>query len=533
MNTDAAIARRAFRQVWIGAIAWAVTFGATAASSALTYVSSFPTVAARQQVAATTGTDKGFAVLLGPVSAIGTVGGYTVYKGFAFLTSIGAIWAVLAATRLLRGEEDAGRWQLVLAGTTRASRATVATLLALGVAVGVIFAGTTLIVMGAARNPDLAFGAGETVLYGLSIAIAPAVFLGVGAVTSQLGRTRRVATGLGIGVFAVAFVLRMIADSGPGVTWLRWWTPFGWTELMRPLTRNDPWPLLPAAATVVVLWAAAATLASRRDAGSGVIASRDVARPRSFGLASPFGLAMRLELPALCVWSAGVAATGFAFGTIVKVATGKVPASLGDNLGKFGVHGSFVNQYVGVAFLLIASVVALIPAGQLGAASEEETSGRLTQVVAQPANRSALLGQRLGLAAAGIAAAGLLAGIGTWLGARFEGVDLGLGAMVRSGLNLVPTALVALGLGAVMLAFAPRAATRTVYGVVAGSLIVDILGSTVAGTRWLEHLSLFHYMALAPAQPLDPTTLIVTGLVAVVLCALATGIFARRDLQLR
>ena len=69
-------------------------------------------------------------MLLGPVSAIDTVGGYTVYKGFVFLTTIGAIWALLAATRLLRGEEDAGRWQLVLAGSTRAARATAATLVA-------------------------------------------------------------------------------------------------------------------------------------------------------------------------------------------------------------------------------------------------------------------------------------------------------------------------------------------------------------------------------------------------------------------
>jgi ABC-2 type transport system permease protein len=62
-----------------------------------------------------------------------------------FLTTIGAIGGLLAATRLLRGEEDSGRWQLVLAGGTRASRATLATLAALGAAIAVIFGGTTLL----------------------------------------------------------------------------------------------------------------------------------------------------------------------------------------------------------------------------------------------------------------------------------------------------------------------------------------------------------------------------------------------------
>ena len=129
-------------------------------------------------------------ILLGPISAIDTVGGYTVYKGFVFLTSIGAVWGLLATTRLLRGEEDSGRWHLVLAGGTRPGRATLATIVALGAAVGVVFAGTTA---DHARRrpgrPDVGFGANATVLYGASLAIAPAVFVGVGAVTSQLGRS--------------------------------------------------------------------------------------------------------------------------------------------------------------------------------------------------------------------------------------------------------------------------------------------------------------------------------------------------------
>ena len=197
-TTDGAVARRAFRQVVIGAAVCAVVFGVTAASSALTYVTAFPTELSRHQLAVTTSADTGLAVLLGPVSSVDTVGGYTVYKGFVTITTIGAIWAVLAANRLLRGEEDSGRWQLMLAGSTRASRATGATLGALAAAVGVIFAGTTLLVLLAGRDPDVGFGLGNSLLYGLSIAIAPAVFAAIGGLTSQLCRTRRTANGLAL-----------------------------------------------------------------------------------------------------------------------------------------------------------------------------------------------------------------------------------------------------------------------------------------------------------------------------------------------
>jgi ABC-2 type transport system permease protein len=395
----------------------------------------------------------------------------------------------------------------------------------------VLFGGTTLITLLAAHNPDVAFGAGETALYGLSIAIAPAVFVGVGALTSQLGRSRRLATSVGMAIFGLAFVVRMIADSGASAHWLRWWTPFGWTELMRPFTDNNPWPLLPAAATTVGLCLAAVVLASRRDGGSGVLASHDVAAPRPFGLRSALGLATRLELPVLVAWCVGAAAAAFAFGIIAKVAAGSVPDSLADNLKRFGVHGSFVHQYVGVAFLFVATVIALLPAGQLGAAADEETSGRVVHVLSRPTGRAHWFGGRIALAVVGIVIAGVLAGLATWAGARTQGVDLGVGTMLRAGLNVVPTALIVLGAGAITLAIAPRVAARVVYGVVAGSLIVNVLSSTVTQLRGLDHLSIFHYMALAPAQDPDPTTVVVTLVAALGLCILAVMLFDRRDLQ--
>lgn len=531
-SVEAAVTRRSLKQIWIGATIWSLAFGGTAAASALSYVATFPTEAERQQVAAATSGDAGLSVLLGPTTAIDTVGGYTVYKCFVFLTTIGAIWGLLAATKLLRGEEDAGRWQLVLSGSTRAARATVATLVALLAAVAILFVGTTAIVAATGQDPDVGFSVAESVLYGLSIVIAPAVFVMVGAVTSQLCRTRRMASSWAMGVFGGFFFVRMVADAGPDTHWLRWLTPFGWVELIQPFTQNDPWPLLPAAVTVAALGAVAALLSSRRDAGSSVFASADVTPLRPFGLGSPLGLAARLDLPVLVAWCVGAGATGLAFGFIAKIATGSIPESMSSTLDKFGAQGSFVEQYFGVAFLLAATVVALLAAGQLGAASEEETTGRLVHLLAGPVRRVAWFGGRIGLAAAGIVVAGLLAGVGAWAGAASQGVDLGFATLAGAGLNVVPTALVALGIGAVVLALAPRAAAVTVYAVVIGSLLIDLVSSMVDGFAWLGRLSLFHTMALAPADSPDPVTLAVTTAVAVGLGVLATVLFVRRDVAL-
>jgi ABC-2 type transport system permease protein len=529
-NSDIVIARRAFRQLWIGATVVGVAFGATVAATAASYANSYPTAASRLQVVATTRADRGLAVLLGPVGDIATVGGYTVYKLFAFLATIGAVWALLAATRILRGEEDAGRWRLVLASGTRPGRATAATAVGLGAAVGIVFVATTLISLLAGRDDSFGFTVRGTLAFGASLTVAPAVFAAVGVLTSQLARSRRLADLVGIGAFGLAYLVRMVADSSASTHWLLWASPLGWIELVRPFTRDDFWPLLPAVITVIALTGAAIAIASRRDLGEGVISGRDVSTVRPHGLGSSVGMAARLELPVLVAWCVGAAAAGAVLGVIAKITTTKLPASLSDTLHRFGVSGSFVDQFLGVAFFLTAIIVALIPASQLGAAATEELSGRVVHELTRSTRRAVWLGGRLLVACAGIAVAAFASGLLTWLGARSQGIDLGLGRLVGAGLNVIPTALVALGLGAVVLAVYPRAAAATVYVVVIWSAVVELIGTLVANVQWLDHLSLFNYLALAPGESVDPLEVVATTAIASGLTLVAVALFVRRDL---
>jgi ABC-2 type transport system permease protein len=531
MSAERAVAARSFRQVRVGAVLWGLVFGATVASSALAYASTFPDAASRQQLAETTGRDVGVSMLFGPISSIDTVAGYTVYKCFVTVTTIAALWALFAATRLLRGEEDSGRWQLTLSGGTRASRATAATLAGVGAGVAVLVVATVVLTALAGRSEDVGFSITDSVAYGLSIAIAPTVFLAVGALTSQLGRTRRVATGLGALTIGACFVVRMVADSSHSTKWMLWLTPFGWTERMRPMTDTNLVPLAVAAIATTALVAGSILLASRRDAGSGVLADRDAAPVRHAGLRSPLRFVVRLELPVIVAWTVAIFATGIVFGIVAKIATGAVPASMTDLLEKFGVRGSFLRQYLGVAFLMIAAIVSCLPASQVGALAEEETSGRMVNLLAQPTRRGALFAARIGVCAFAVVVAGVLAGASAWLGARLQAVDPGLGSTLRAGANVIPTALLVLGIGAVVCAVAPRAATAAVYGVVAFSFVVDLLSSLVDQMRWTEHLSLFHYMALAPAESAEATTVAVSVVLAGALVAVGTVLFTRRDIQ--
>ena len=119
-----------------------------------------------------------------------------------------------------------------------------------------------------------------------------------------------------------------------------------------------------------------------------------------------------------------------------------------------------------------------------------------------------------------------------WVGARSQGVDVAFGSMLGAGLNVVPTALLVLGIGAVVLAVVPRAAAAAVYGVVIWSLVVDLAGSFVGSLSWVSKVSLFHYMALAPDKTPTAANLGWTVAMAAGLCLVATWLFDRRDAEL-
>src|SRR3954447_643923 len=54
--------------------------------------------------------------LFGPPVALDDPGGFTVWRTGTVVAVLVGVWAALAATRLTRGEEEAGRWDLLLGG---------------------------------------------------------------------------------------------------------------------------------------------------------------------------------------------------------------------------------------------------------------------------------------------------------------------------------------------------------------------------------------------------------------------------------
>jgi ABC-2 type transport system permease protein len=498
------IARLSARRSLRSGVLWGYVFGVTVASSAFGYARIYKTPAERQRLAETFATSHAASALFGPATDLQTVAGFTVFKVSMTLMVVGAVWGLLTSTRLLRGEEDAGRWELLVSGRTTRGLGAAQAMAGLVAGATALWAITAVVTVVAGRAPSVGFGVPAGLFLALALVAGAVMFLAVGAVTSQLAATRRRAAGYAAAVLGVSYGLRMVGDAGVGAHWLVWVSPLGWIEQLQPLTRPRAWALLPIGALVAVSATVAVVLARRRDVGSSTWPDRTSAPPHLEGLSGPTALAGRLAAPSASWWTAGTALAGLLMGIVAKAAgTTIVGSSVHEVLTRLGAPGNGTTAFLGVTFLLLAVVVAFEAAFLAGAARAEEASGRLDHLLAGTVGRTRWISGRVSIAAAALVVSGVAAGAFSWIGTVTQGSGPSLAKALVAGLNIVPPAMFVLGVGVLALGLRPRWTTAVVYSVLGWSALLTLVGGFFAQNHWVLDTSLFHQMASAPAVTPD------------------------------
>jgi ABC-2 type transport system permease protein len=521
------------RRVARPALLWGLVFGSTIAATELAYFSSFPTVASRLELARTMQGNTGFEAVFGPIHDMETVAGYTQYKSMFTLVILGSIWGLLAATRATRGEEDAGRWELFLAGQATRAGAALQAALGLGVGLVALWVPTAVLAVAAGSTSRVGIGAADSLFFATVVVAAAAVFMAVGLLVGQLAATRHDANVLGAGVLAGAYLIRMAADSDADLRWLRWLSPLGWIEQTTPLTGADGLPLLPLVLLAAGLVVAAVRVAGRRDLGSSAFPSRDTPQPRTLLLGGQGGLTIRLTRPAIVAWAAALTATGIVFGLVAQAAGSALQGSPGlvHVIERLGGKSAGAVAYLGFVFVIAAGIVAIAVAGQVSAMRNEEASGHLDNLLVRPVARWKWLAGRLLVGLGLVVGGSLLVGLTAWLGATSQSAGIGLGALLEAGLNVAPPAVFVLGIGALAFGLWPRGAIGVTYGLVVWSFLAETIASVSDSGHWLRSTSPLLHMTPAPAA--DPDWAAAAWLVGLGIVAALTGIaaFGRRDVQ--
>lgn len=531
-SASSSVARYTARRTIRPAVLWGYVFGITVASSAYSYTRIYKTPAERARLAMTFGANHAASALFGPAQRLDTVAGFTVFKASMTLMIIGAVWGLLTSTRLLRGDEEAGRWAILVSGQTTRDRAVAQVLGGLGSGAFILWLVTALITVMVGRLGSVRIDAPAALYFALSLVASTVIFLALGAVTAQLAPSRQRAASYAAIVLGLSYALRMVADAGAGLHWLVWASPLGWIEQLQPLTNPEPWVLALIGVFTVALGILAVLLARRRDVGASTWKERSTRSAQLGLLSGPTRFTVRLTRPSIVAWIFALAITGLMMGIVAKAAGSTIAgSSIQQVFSRLGARGAGTATFLGVAFLIIAIVATFQAASSLSAARAEEANGHLDHQLAGLVGRDPWFVGRLATAAVAILTSGVAAGLAVWVGARAEGSVVGVGAMVAAGVNAAVPALFLLGSGALFFGVWPRRTSLAVYAVLGWSALIEVSGGFFSENHWVLDTSVFHQIASAPAVAANWTSngiLIGIGLAATVA---GRGVFLQRDLQ--
>jgi len=521
-----ALAVRAFRDARTRTFVFAYVFALYSYVQPYGYRHAYPRLTERIAFAHSFARNTGLRLLYGQPHDVSSVEGYTAWRVGGTLAIAAAIYGLFAAVRAQRAEEEAGRAELVLAGPISRRAFNGAALIA--VAAGALTLSLAEFVGFTAAGLPIA---GAAYLALATASVIP-VCAGVGAVAGRLASTRRLALELGGAVVGLLFLLRVIADTTTGYGWLRWLTPLGWAEELRPFAAPQGFVfLLPFAMTALLLFTAV-RLDTRRDIGTGLLPDRDSADPHIRLLSTPELQALRAARGTLLAWLSCVAAFGYLLGIVSNsISSADISKNMQRQIAKLGA-GSIVTPsgYLGFLFIFVVLAVSVFVCTQVGAAREEEADQRLETLLAQPIGRRRWLSGRIALAALAAATIAIDASLATWAGAGSAGTHASLAHLLEAGANTLPTAVLFLGVAAFAYATVPRASTAIGYALVAVTFLWQLVGSVLTAPHWLLDATPFAHVGLVPAQPFRTRAALIMVVIGSTTAIAAIQTFRQRDL---
>jgi ABC-2 type transport system permease protein len=456
-----------------------------------------------------------------------SLGAVAMLKLGGIVAALVAVLAVLTVVRHTRGEEEAGRLELL--GATVVSRYA-----ALTAALLVAFGASLVIgVLTAAGLISAGLPTAGSVAFGLAWAGVGIAFAAVAAVSAQLTQSARSATALSIVVLGFVYLLRAIGDTAGahGPRWLSWLSPVGWGQQIRPYAGERWWVLLLLAGFAAVLAAGAFGLVARRDLGAGLLPDRPGPASAAAGLRSLFALAWRLHRGAVLGWTAGFTVLGAVLGNIASSVGNLLDSPQAREMvlrlgGEKGLTDAFLAAELGIVGV-IASVFGVQAAMRLRA---EETASHAEMVLATSVGRFRWAFSHLTVALFGTAALLVGAGLGAGLAHGAQLGDLGqVGPVLLGALVQLPATWVVAAIVVALFGLAPRLIVGGWAALVA-FLLIGEFGPLLRLDQWVMDLSPFAHLPKIPGAQFSAAPILWLTVTAAALIAAGLVGLRRRDI---
>ena len=537
---------KTLRDYWIPILGWGIGMGLVVVSPMASVSTLLTTPQAREQLVSLAATFAWNA----DVVAVDTLGGYATFKIGIFIFLI-AVWPLLAASRMLRGEEERGSLDVLLSLPRPRLRVALEKLAALWTALLAMGLLIGLVVFAGGQKFGADFGFSDAVLFGVNLALVCAVIGGLALLTSQFTQERSTAAGWTAGLLLVFIVLDMVHRVIPNSEWISRLSPVYYYNLSKPLVPSygvNAGAILLLIALSLILGVTSLWMFARRDIGGTVRVPRWL-RPgerkpsralpvTDWSLRSVYARGLGVVAMPTLWWTLGIA--GFAGWIVFAVqqmetrlsslfSSSPTVMNLIRNIG--GGDASVNAGFLSAIFVLLPLFLMAFAVTQVNAWSTDEQDGRLDLVLAAPQPRlTVLLGRFAALATATIVI-GVLTLVASALAAAASGLTLDTGNLAAATLGMIPLGLLIASIGYLASGWLRSAAdTGLLSFLLLIWFFISFIGPELKWPNATLRLSPFYYYGTPLIHGLPLAS--VLGVVAVAVLALGLGAlrFVRKDI---
>ena len=484
--------------------------------------------------------------------AVTTPGGYATWK-YGPTLLVMAIWALLAGSRMLRGEEERGSLDVLLSvplGRLRVALEKLAAmwtaLLAMAVIIGLLtFAG--------GQSVQADFGFGGALLFGLNLSLACAVFGSIALLISQFTQSAGVAAGATGGLLFLAIMVDMVHRVFPGTEWISRLSPVYYYNLSKPIVPSygtNVGALLVLLAISVILGGAGVWLFAVRDVGATValpsflrLPERPVSPERAlpvnaWSLRSVYTRGLATVAASTFWWTVGIAGFAAFMVAIAKQTANQLQsfyasspqfASIISKVG--GGSAAFNATLLSFLFLYLPVLLMAFAVTQASRWASDEENGRQELVLATPQSRLRVVLARFGAVATATVIIALITLAATALAAVASGLALDGGNLTAASLGLIPMGLLMAALGYLFSGWLRTAVdTGLMSFLLVAWVAITFVGPELNWPGAVLHLSAFYYYGTPIVNGLPVGNLIGVLVVAAAALVIASVRFMNKDI---
>lgn len=492
-----------------------------------------------------------FSWLAEPVR-VDTPGGYATWK-YGFTILVLALWPILAGARMLRGEETRGSMDVLLSLPRSRVQIALQKLAAMWVALLLMAAliGLLTYAGGARVNADYTFG--DSLLFGLNLALVCGVFGSLALFISQFTQENRSAAGITGGLLGLFIVVDMIHRIVPGTDWFSRLSPVYYYNLSKPLIPSygtDPVAFLVMAILSVILSGAAVWLFVHRDVGATVglpswlTPPQRAPRPEdalpvnAWSLKSLYARGIAKIIVPTFWWTLIIAGYG-ALAIFITVQTEKQLRSLVESSPLFanligGVGGNdagFNASLLGFFFVMFAALLMAFAVTQASRWAADEEDGLQELVLATPQPRLRVILARFGVLTTSVVFIGVMTLVASAVAVAISGLALDWGNLAAASLSIIPLGLLVAAIGYL---FSGWLRTAIDTGLLSFLLVIwfviSFVGPELKVPDAVLKFSAFYYYGTPLSNGLPVGDMLLVLAVAAVALVLASARWVRKDI---